>query len=418
MLRRGFDASALRHVGGVRAGARLASASSQAPPAQALLACEDFSILPPGAKPPASPADLPCVAFTHGVFGRALNLRTFAKGLLAAALTEAQKGGVATKGVRCAHAAFASPPQLASPPPPAVLPCARLHRPVNKGAVRLTQTLATTRVSSARNGRRGVLLDLRNHGRSGGRCFAPPHTLQAAAADLQRTFASMGVAPAVLVGHSLGGKTALAYAGAGAAADEGGALRQAWVLDALPGPSPSAAGDASKVLAALRAVPGPFPTREAAVVELHEAGVAPETGRWLSGSLEVMPEGEREPAPELEPAPEPHSSKGARRRPPPLRWAINVEGAGEMLDSYRELDFWPLLEAAPAGTAHVHVVQAERGDLWQEADVERLRAARHATHHLLRDAGHNVHVDNPVELVKIMAPRLAEALWPRAPEMR
>lgn len=101
MLRRGFDASALRHVGGVRAGARLASASSQAPPAQALLACEDFSILPPGAKPPASPADLPCVAFTHGVFGRALNLRTFAKGLLAAALTEAQKGGVATKGVRC-----------------------------------------------------------------------------------------------------------------------------------------------------------------------------------------------------------------------------------------------------------------------------------------------------------------------------
>ena len=255
-----------------------------------------------------------------------------------------------------------------------------------------------------------MLLDMRNHGRSGGG-WAPPHDLAATAADFGRTFAALGASPRVLVGHSLGGKATLAYAAAQAqerasgTGDEG-ALRQAWVLDAVPGKASALAGDAVKVLSTLRKVPGPFPTRESAVVELEGAGVGAETGRWLSGSLEAVPADEWAAGGGAEPA-----KDGARARPPPLRWCIDVEGAGQMLDSYFDTDYWPLLEGTGTGV-DFHVVQAELcADRWSPEDVARLVAAPHATHHLLRGAGHNFHVDKPAELVSLMAAPLAHALF-------
>lgn len=58
---------------------------------------------------------------------------------------------------------------------------------------------------------RALLLDLRCHGRSARAGLAPPHTLPAAAHDVVRLWCQQlgGRAPDVLVGHSMGGKTAL-----------------------------------------------------------------------------------------------------------------------------------------------------------------------------------------------------------------
>lgn len=58
---------------------------------------------------------------------------------------------------------------------------------------------------------RALLLDLRCHGRSARSGLPPPHTLAAAAHDVVRLWCQQlgGRAPDVLVGHSMGGKTAL-----------------------------------------------------------------------------------------------------------------------------------------------------------------------------------------------------------------
>ncbi len=100
-----------------------------------------------------------------------------------------------------------------------------------------------------------ILADLRGHGDSPS--GAPPHTLQACVDDLENLAGICG-APEVVIGHSFGGKVALAWA----QRDRVG-IRQAWALDAAPGPlrSRADAHEVSRVIAALRQVPIPLARR-------------------------------------------------------------------------------------------------------------------------------------------------------------
>ena len=80
-----------------------------------------------------------------------------------------------------------------------------------------------------------LLADLRGHNRSLG---APgPHRLDSMAADLLHLEAPQGEIRGVM-GHSLGGKVALAYA-----AKRGGELDQLWMLDSRPGTRAHCLGD-------------------------------------------------------------------------------------------------------------------------------------------------------------------------------
>ena len=82
------------------------------------------------------------------------------------------------------------------------------------------------RLSRVRPGLRLVLADLRCHGRSPP--FAPPHTVDACARDLLELAGETGP-PDAVVGHSFGGKVALAYL-------RHAAPREVWSLDSTPGP--------------------------------------------------------------------------------------------------------------------------------------------------------------------------------------
>src|SRR5580692_7313306 len=73
-----------------------------------------------------------------------------------------------------------------------------------------------------------ALVDLRMHGQSQG--APPPHTIAAAAEDLGRLEEGLRSPVAGVMGHSFGGKVALAYA-----ARAQHELDQVWVLDASPG---------------------------------------------------------------------------------------------------------------------------------------------------------------------------------------
>src|SRR2546428_10988967 len=115
-----------------------------------------------------------------------------------------------------------------------------------------------------------VLADLRMHGASQG--FPPPHTLEAAATDVDVLGRSLLVPFDAALGHSLGGKIALLYAARHAAA-----LRQVWLGGATPGAGPPAGGAWAK----LRAGPSPppqFPPPQKAAQGASRLWVSPSVG--------------------------------------------------------------------------------------------------------------------------------------------
>ena len=79
-----------------------------------------------------------------------------------------------------------------------------------------------------------------------------------------------------------------------------------------------------------------------------------------------------------------------------------------MIADYFAQDYWPLLEKSPQITRHV--LRAERSNRWSKeaiATLERLDQEQHSFHsHLLMQAGHWVHVDNPDGLLALMTEQL------------
>src|SRR5688500_19013260 len=84
-----------------------------------------------------------------------------------------------------------------------------------------------------------LLVDLRLHGES--RDLLPPHTLAAAARDVALAVEARGGGVRAVLGHSFGGKVAIALAGelAGAA---NGPLDDLFVVDSTPGARPDRRG--------------------------------------------------------------------------------------------------------------------------------------------------------------------------------
>lgn len=221
-----------------------------------------------------------------------------------------------------------------------------------------------------------VLPDLRGHGGSLG---APgPHTLDACVSDLEALAAVHG-RPAVVVGHSFGGKVALRWAQRPDAAG-----RITVVLDAPPSPLPSRVPrgptDPLHVLPALRAVSGPVPARDALRAPLVAAGVPEVVVAWLLTS--------------------------ARRSADGWRWGWELDVVDALLDDYFAADLCPALER---GGFRAILVRAGRSDRWSDRDLT-APLGPGVTRELLPDAGHWVHVDDPDGTFTIVTAALDEAL--------
>lgn len=227
-----------------------------------------------------------------------------------------------------------------------------------------------------------ILPDLRNHGESHG--FSPPHTLAACAADLDALADSLGLAPRLAIGHSFGGKVALVWA---SAAEAGGrTVDSVWALDVPPGrPDRSLAANSEvvRVVAALRSLPLPFPRRESVVSALSDRGFSLAIAAWMTTNVRPGEGG--------------------------FVWRFDLDGIEAMLHAYAETDAWPWLES-PARRARVDVVRAGRSERWSPAELARF-AAPNLHLHVLENAGHWVHVDDPDGLHRL----LAAGLTPAAP---
>ena len=201
-----------------------------------------------------------------------------------------------------------------------------------------------------------VSVDLRNHGDSQG--FIGPHDLAACAADLAE------LDPELIVGHSFGGKVALA-----ALRDLG--VPEVWVLDTLPGPT-GASSELDALLEALRQVPVPLRRRE----ELREhLSLSEGLVTWMMTNLRSTSEG--------------------------LVWRIDPDRVEEMMRSYAETDFWPLIEST---RSPVTFVRASRSARWTPEVIARFDDLPPGSpvRLLSLDAGHWMHVDNPRGLLALL----------------
>lgn len=217
-----------------------------------------------------------------------------------------------------------------------------------------------------------LLVDLRQHG--GSRGFPPPHTLAAAADDLSRLVDTLGTPVSAVLGHSFGGKVALAYA-----RDRGPEPTCLWIVDSTPAARPPG-GSAWDMLDALRRAPGPFGDRAAGVAALTAFGVAPAVAQWMALNLEADADGA-------------------------WRWRIAASDMEPLLRDFFDTDLWPVVESPPAGRV-VHVVKAEDSSVLDEAACHRVQAAAKARPgqvHLHRvPGGHWVNADSPDALLALL----------------
>lgn len=230
-----------------------------------------------------------------------------------------------------------------------------------------------------------ALVDLRLHGKSPP--ADPPHNIAACVQDFENLAHEIGP-PEIMIGHSLGGKVALAYGKAYAerqgASPSDVPLRQVWALDSDPGKQ--VALESHEVLTVLKAASSlrpPFPSRAYVVETLLAAGLSSGIANWLSTNVE--------------------------RSGDTFTWRFDEHALRELLSDYFSLDLWPFLETLSERRPHTpefHLVVAEHSDRWSgtmRARAEELApSSAHLRLHHLPKSGHWVHVDNPEGLLDIL----------------
>eukprot|EP00262_Sarcandra_glabra_P017642 TRINITY_DN6101_c0_g1_i2.p1 TRINITY_DN6101_c0_g1~~TRINITY_DN6101_c0_g1_i2.p1 ORF type:complete len:168 (+),score=47.28 TRINITY_DN6101_c0_g1_i2:83-586(+) len=96
---------------------------------------------------------------------------------------------------------------------------------------------------------------------------------------------------------------------------------------------------------------------------------------------------------------------------PIFSWVFDLNGISEMFKSYEEMNLWKIVEDVPQGV-HVNFLKAERSlHRWALEDLQRIHAAEELAAdegggvqmHVLEDAGHWVHADNPDGLFRILS---------------
>lgn len=242
-----------------------------------------------------------------------------------------------------------------------------------------------------------IAVDLRQHGDSMG--FSPPHTLAACAGDLLALGDHLGLGIGAILGHSFGGKVALAFADLAGRSAAAPLLEAVWVVDSTPA-SREPGGSAWRMLEVLRGHPGPFPDRAAGVAAVESAGFPRPVALWMSTNLvrwsEVDPGVARRWLDRRGPGAPPEADA--------LVWRLDPDDMEALLRSFFDTELWSVVEH-PSPGSRVNVIRARESTILDEAAVARIEAAGLATgaaHLYTVDGGHWVNADNPEALQRLL----------------
>jgi esterase len=226
-----------------------------------------------------------------------------------------------------------------------------------------------------------VLVDLPLHGASQG--FPPPHTVESCAAEVRHLAGSLAASqrPAgavrALLGHSFGGKVALALL-----AHPPASLRQVWLIDADPSAG-APGGSAWEMLRIVRALPDAFASRGELAGSLERAGLDRRTAEWMATNLE------------------PAEGGG-------YRWRLDFAALDALLRDYFTRDLWPAVEQVPPDV-RLHVVTGTRSDAVPPSAAVRFETIARTTGRVALhsvEGGHWLNTDNPADLTALLAAAL------------
>jgi esterase len=215
-----------------------------------------------------------------------------------------------------------------------------------------------------------LLIDLRLHGHS--LDFPPPHTVAAAADDIARFEHHADLHARAVLGHSFGGKVALAHAASGRVG-----LEQVWVIDSTP-EAREPRGSAWRLLEVVRGLPPSFRSRAEAVQGIEAAGYEHAIARWMASNLEY---------------------RGGR-----YIWRLDFDALETLLRDFFAEDCWHVVESPPEGIV-LHFVKATRSTVLTEEACDRIAAAgaRHDQAFLHRlQGGHWLNVDNAAGVLALL----------------
>lgn len=225
------------------------------------------------------------------------------------------------------------------------------------------------------------LADMRHHGDS--RPGAPAGTLAALADDIADWAAAAAVTPAAVLGHSFGGKVALAYAGR-----ESARPLQTWLIDSTP-EAKEPSGSAWQMLGIVRNLPATFGSRQEAIAGIEAGGFSTDVAQWMSTNL--------------------------RQEAGVYRWQLDFDVMEQLLHDFFETSLWAVLD--PGADGHdIHVLKASQSSVISPETVARLThlqdapVAEHARVHLHeREGGHWIHAESPQVVIELLAEHLPRA---------
>lgn len=216
------------------------------------------------------------------------------------------------------------------------------------------------------------LVDLPHHGDSPAGSHGD--TVRGLAADVADWMASEALAADAVLGHSYGGKVALAVA---ARARE--ARLQIWVIDSTPEARPPS-GSAWGMLDLVKRLPQRFASRDDAVEQMIQGGYARGVAQWMSSNLTRVGEA--------------------------FEWKLDFGAMERLMRDFFQTDLWNVVES-PAAGHDIHFLKASESSAISAEALRRLEATTGSHVHLHhRAGGHWIHAESPQVVSELLIDHL------------
>ena len=216
------------------------------------------------------------------------------------------------------------------------------------------------------------LVDLPYHGDSGPGVHGD--SVRGLAAGVTDWLGREGLATDAILGHSYGGKVALAMAERAPASQ-----LQIWVVDSTPEIKPPS-GSAWTMLQIVRRLPARVATRDVVIDAIVEGGFPLGVAQWMSTNLV--------------------------REDDAFVWRLDFDAMERLLHDFFNTDLWGVVES-PAPRHDIHFLKASQSSAISEDAVRRIAEAsgdRVHLHH--REGGHWIHAESPEVVTQLLIEKL------------